>query len=198
MQFYVIFLVFFLFTGFAYAQVQESQSNEEKLVSNDENSDVDLAIEIDSTLRSDLPVIAAESKTNVYPLKQFLSGVSFENIQCNGDLILVQKYDGSPACVKHQSMLKLAERDWPQKNLVKMQNDKTVHSHTSIESSYIYDSGKTEMKKTPINSIAYKIFEQCGRDDDCTIQKLQDISQTENKTTVLCVWVTGYGVILQG
>ena len=46
------------------------------------------------------------------PSNQFKSGVLFDQIQCKEDLLLVQKYDGSPACVKFESVLKLIQRGW--------------------------------------------------------------------------------------
>lgn len=44
------------------------------------------------------------------PLKQFNSGVPSDEIQCRGSFTLVIKNDGSPACVKEQTFLKLVER----------------------------------------------------------------------------------------
>jgi hypothetical protein len=46
------------------------------------------------------------------PLKQGHVGIVTENIQCNDDLVLLQKYDGTPACVKEQTKLNLIERGW--------------------------------------------------------------------------------------
>ncbi len=46
------------------------------------------------------------------PLKQIKSGISVHGIQCNDSLVLVTKYDGSPACVKEQTKQKLIERGW--------------------------------------------------------------------------------------
>lgn len=44
------------------------------------------------------------------PLKQFKIGIS--EIQCRESLILVTKYDGSPACVKPDTKENLVERGW--------------------------------------------------------------------------------------
>jgi len=44
------------------------------------------------------------------PLKQFKSGIPSDEIKCRNTLILIQKYDGSPACVKPESIPKLIER----------------------------------------------------------------------------------------
>ncbi len=46
------------------------------------------------------------------PLKQYRDGISSESIHCNENLILIQKYDGSPACVTEQTKEKLIERGW--------------------------------------------------------------------------------------
>ena len=46
------------------------------------------------------------------PLKQIKSGISIDKIQCNDSLILVTKYDDSPACVKSDTKTTLIERNW--------------------------------------------------------------------------------------
>ncbi len=46
------------------------------------------------------------------PLEQFESGIPIDNIQCRDSLILLKKYDGSPACVKPESVSKLENRGW--------------------------------------------------------------------------------------
>ena len=46
------------------------------------------------------------------PLKQFDSGITFNEIQCKENLVLIQKYDGSPACVTEQTKQKLIERGY--------------------------------------------------------------------------------------
>ena len=46
------------------------------------------------------------------PLKQFKSGISLDDIQCKDNLVLIQKHDGSPACVKPETKIKLVERGW--------------------------------------------------------------------------------------
>jgi len=49
------------------------------------------------------------------PLKQIKSGVSVDNVQCDADLVLVIKTkDGSPACVKSDTVTKLFVRGWAQ------------------------------------------------------------------------------------
>ncbi|MGY5148378.1 MAG: hypothetical protein ACW9W4_10310 [Candidatus Nitrosopumilus sp. bin_7KS] len=46
------------------------------------------------------------------PLKQNHLGIITENIQCKDELVLLQKYDGSPACVKPNSVIDLIKRNW--------------------------------------------------------------------------------------
>ena len=46
------------------------------------------------------------------PIKQHNFGISNKEIQCRENLVLIQKYDGSPACVKPDSIPKLTERGW--------------------------------------------------------------------------------------
>ncbi|AFS81125.1 hypothetical protein NKOR_06220 [Candidatus Nitrosopumilus koreensis AR1] len=45
------------------------------------------------------------------PLKQFKSGVPSDEIQCRDSLTLVTKNNGTPACVKEHTLLKLVERN---------------------------------------------------------------------------------------
>ena len=59
------------------------------------------------------------------PLKQSKSGTPVEKIRCNESLILVTKYDGSPACVKPSTAERLIERGWS-KNAFNMSLDKSV------------------------------------------------------------------------
>jgi len=65
------------------------------------------------------------------PLQQFKSGISIDKIQCKEGLVLVTKYDNSPACVTSQTKTKLIERGWTISgkleekeaiNLIKQQN----------------------------------------------------------------------------
>lgn len=48
------------------------------------------------------------------PLKQFKAGIHLEYIRCKESLILVTKYDDSPACVKPETRAKLIDRLWTQ------------------------------------------------------------------------------------
>ena len=46
------------------------------------------------------------------PLKQFKSGVPVGEITCKENLVLIQKHNGFPACVKPETKSKLMQRDW--------------------------------------------------------------------------------------
>ncbi|MCV0409607.1 PQQ-binding-like beta-propeller repeat protein [Nitrosopumilus sp.] len=49
---------------------------------------------------------------SILPLKQLKLAIPFDEIQCKDELILIQKYDGSPACVTESTKQKLVERGW--------------------------------------------------------------------------------------
>lgn len=46
------------------------------------------------------------------PLKQTQSGIPFNEIQCKDNLVLIHKYDSSPACVYNETKKVLVERGW--------------------------------------------------------------------------------------
>ena len=46
------------------------------------------------------------------PLKQFNSGIPIDEIQCKDNFVLLQKHNGSPACVKPNSVIELIKRNW--------------------------------------------------------------------------------------
>jgi serpin B len=52
------------------------------------------------------------TEQNLSPLKQFKSGISIDKIQCKENLILIQKFDDSPACVTQKSAVALYDRGW--------------------------------------------------------------------------------------
>lgn len=64
------------------------------------------------------PIIEEDAK----PLKQFKAGTNVNEIQCNNNLVLIQKYDESPACVKPESIPKLVERRWAENKIIYLDN----------------------------------------------------------------------------
>lgn len=72
----------------------------------------------------------------ISPLKQTNLGFEQSNVICNSDLLLIQKHDGSPACVEEQSISKLVERNWgTSDNWIKISNAKRALN-------YEFDAGK--------------------------------------------------------
>lgn len=57
--------------------------------------------------------------TSIPPLKLTQYGLAPHAIKCKENLVLVQKYDESPACVKPETKIKLIERGWTEKNQIK-------------------------------------------------------------------------------
>ena len=51
--------------------------------------------------------------SNLYPvMKQYQAGFDITNLVCPEDLFLIQKHDGTPACVKYETFEKLTGRGW--------------------------------------------------------------------------------------
>jgi hypothetical protein len=46
------------------------------------------------------------------PLKQIQLGIPLNEIQCKENLVLIQKYDDSPACVTPETKIQLVEHGW--------------------------------------------------------------------------------------
>ncbi len=59
-----------------------------------------------------LPKTSEKNADYISPLEQFRSEISANEIKCRNNLILIQKYDGTPACVKLETKQKLIERGW--------------------------------------------------------------------------------------
>ena len=52
----------------------------------------------------------------ILPLEQFKNGIPYPEIECNHGLHLTQKYNGSPACVKFETISELIKREWSVKS----------------------------------------------------------------------------------
>ncbi|WP_179372584.1 serpin family protein [Nitrosopumilus ureiphilus] len=76
-----------------------------------------------------------EKDTDDPPLKQSNLGIPIFEIQCKVNLVLIQKHDGSPACVTLQTKEKLIERGWAD-NPVKLNTTikpiKTIPSDSAL------------------------------------------------------------------
>jgi len=65
--------------------------------------------------------------------EQLKSGSSFENLQCMYNLVLIQKYDAAPACVKPETLTKLVERGWAAKYLGNADTTPTIISGLQVD-----------------------------------------------------------------
>lgn len=54
------------------------------------------------------------------PLKQFNSGIPSDEIPCKENLVLIQKHNDYPACVKQETREKLIERGWATESELKL------------------------------------------------------------------------------
>lgn len=70
------------------------------------------------------------------PLKQYKSGVSINEIQCKENFVLIQKYDGTPACVNPESLTKLIERGWAKENVIPTSEYVITKDNVTYGSSY--------------------------------------------------------------
>lgn len=55
-------------------------------------------------------IVAVKKLSN--PLNQLKSGIAINEIECKQNLVLIQKYDGTPACVENETKKVLVERGW--------------------------------------------------------------------------------------
>ena len=71
------------------------------------------------------------------PLKQFKSGISYHETVCRHDLQLTQRHDGSPACVKPETLYELIKKDWTS-NVIKAIQSRDISSDLEdVTSSYM-------------------------------------------------------------
>jgi carboxymethylenebutenolidase len=83
--------------------------------------------------------------TNTSPLKQAKMKIPINQIVCPDNLQLVmKKSDGSPACVKANSIEKLIERGWAIHVLPE-------YTNSGIKNSDMFDNGPLEIKTTSVN-----------------------------------------------
>lgn len=108
----------------------------------------------------------AENFNKLSPLKQFKDGVSFKDIKCRDSLQLTQKYDGSPACVKPDTVFELINRGWVSEIIKAVQSRDLSSEMNQKTSSYmnrviptIDDFKKILSEPYDIDSIFFKFGE---------------------------------------
>lgn len=79
---------------------------------------------VDTGNSNESPVENLSSTSMTSPLKQLKSGIVVQDVQCNkGFSLVIKAEDGSPACVKPETKIKLVERGWGMmSNLVSTNN----------------------------------------------------------------------------
>ena len=70
------------------------------------------------------------SKKYIPPSKQITDGILMNDITCQNNMVLIVKYDNSPACVKSETKIKLIERGGWDKQIV---DEKTLQQKPSID-----------------------------------------------------------------
>ena len=63
-----------------------------------------------------------ETEKFLSPLKQFKNGIPYSETECNLGLRLTQKSDGTPACVKSETVFELIKRGWVSDIIIKVQS----------------------------------------------------------------------------
>jgi len=130
MKYFVIFLIFIGFSGIVYATHDPHQPMPHSIILPPDLKDApfeefmkwcipyygDKCIELE---KKRVPILLS-------PLKQIQSGISIDEIQCKENLILLQKYDSSPACVTESTKLKLIERGWAKTNSIQVRNPVSI------------------------------------------------------------------------
>lgn len=127
------------------------------------------------------------------PLKQIQSGIPFNKIQCKQNLVLIQKYDDSPACVTESTKTKLVERGWTSATIVLNDSQKEIGSY--LKQVDILDENYVRMSLSyPTNDAEHEIYPDDNQSivSDCTEQNntatlsllyLQRIDTVQNQIT---------------
>ena len=95
----------------------------------------DLSSKSDSQNGSVFPRHGYQPSQIMSPLNQLKSKVPVDEIQCKENLVLIQKYDNSPACVKFETFSKLVNRGWT-KTKINFESDslqQAILSHLRTE-----------------------------------------------------------------
>lgn len=99
------------------------------------------------------------------PLKQIRQGVFLSEVECkSGHVLLVDSSMTSPVCVSPQTGKKLISRSW------------------GIPSTKLSLSEENEIKS---DHLVEKIMTKCGRDIDCAINSIKNITSIEKKFIVI-------------
>ncbi len=112
------------------------------------SSDSDLFIPIGTEGGTNFIKETALFKYPISPLKQIQSGIDLSKIQCKENLVLLQKYDGSPACVGHDTKPRLIDRGWMQTKIDVFNETEFIESAKMVKASQIFLSHHPDAKIT--------------------------------------------------
>ncbi len=105
------------------------------------------------------------------PLKQVLKGILSSDVKCNAGLeLMIKSSDGSPACVKPKTGLKLKERGWefPSENIKKESNSltscNTIFDDWKETIQQFEESGRQAIELMPKFEKHYKKYVEEGCD----------------------------------
>lgn len=162
MKYFVIFLILIGFTGIAFATHDPNQPYSHSII-----LPFDMKEKTFEEFMEWCKPYYGESCIELYeknlvsnvlsPLKQIKSGISIDEIQCKQNLVLIQKYDGSPACVTPKSAQILYERGWTL----------TLHVVVNRESPTIY-LGPTDIPSAS-NQFALNFYSHVSQDKKSNI-----------------------------
>ena len=74
---------------------------------------------------------------SISPLKQFKNGIPYIEIKCTNGMELIQKHDGTPACVTHQTAFELINRGWVSDIIILVQSRILTLDPQDAASSYM-------------------------------------------------------------
>ena len=108
-----------------------SNSEQAVTISIDAENPEDYRMIIENLVGKDIPVVIkkggnpfVKDTVIISPSQQFKAGIAIDEIKCKESLTLITRYDGSPACVKPESIPELIERGWA--NGAKIENEWTT------------------------------------------------------------------------
>ncbi len=82
-------------------------------------------------------ILPFETEKFLPPLKQFKNGIPYIEIECNLGLLLIQKFDGAPACVTTETVFELINRGWVSDIIIAVQSRIITLDPEDAASSYV-------------------------------------------------------------
>ncbi|MCV0371935.1 MAG: hypothetical protein K5793_00040 [Nitrosarchaeum sp.] len=100
-------------------------------------------------------VVEGFAKPYLPPRNQIDNGMKPTSVKCNEGLILLQKYDGSPACVELQSISKLIKRGWTDTKYDKNEMTQMFQNSPEAREFYaVYDGAEKSVREDHVSYFA--------------------------------------------